>query len=99
LTVFYTICGLLGFSTGYWAVFITIASENFGTNIRATVTTSVPNFIRGSVVPLTLTFEALRGIYGINISAIAIGIFTIAVALFSLSRIDETYGKNLNYLE
>jgi len=99
LTVFYTICGLLGFSTGYWAVFITTASENFGTNIRATVTTSVPNFIRGSVVPLTLTFQALREIYGINGSAIAIGIFTIAVALFSLSRIDETYGKNLNYLE
>jgi putative MFS transporter len=99
LTAFYNICGLIGFSIGYWAVFITIASENFGTNIRATVTTSVPNFIRGSVVPLTLAFEYSRASYGINASAIGIGIFTILIALFSLSRLEETYGKDLNYVE
>ena len=50
LTVFYTVCLLLGIGTGYWAVFVTIASEQFGTNIRATVTTTAPNFVRGAVV-------------------------------------------------
>src|SRR5665213_1988448 len=57
LEVFYLICGCLGFSVGYWVIFMTIATEQFGTNIRATVTTTAPNFVRGAVVPLTLLFQ------------------------------------------
>ena len=60
LTVFYCVCLLLGVATGYWAVFVTIASEQFGTNIRATVTTTAPNFVRGSVVLMTSAFQALQ---------------------------------------
>ena len=99
LFMYYSNCLFLGFAIGYWAVFVTIASENFGTNLRATVTTSVPNFIRGSVVPLTFTFNALRGTLGIQGSALTVGIASIIIALISLSFLEETYGKDLNYLE
>lgn len=99
LEIFYLICLILGFSIGYWAVFVTISAENFGTNIRATVTTSVPNFIRGSVVPMTLVFQELKTVYSISISAMIIGFSTILIALISLSALKETYGKDLNYIE
>src|SRR5207302_10463179 len=71
LTFFYAACVALGFGTGYWAVFVTVAAEQFGTNIRATATTTAPNFVRGSVVLLTLAFNALKGALGVPGSAIA----------------------------
>jgi MFS family permease len=99
LTVFYAVCGLLGFATGYWAVFVTTASELFGTNIRATVTTTAPNFVRGAVVPLTVSFKFLKDHTGIVWSAIIVGSVTLLVAFLSLIAIEETYGKNLDYVE
>jgi MFS family permease len=99
LTVFYAICLLLGVATGYWAVFVTIASEQFGTNIRATVTTTAPNFVRGSVVLLTSAFQALRPAVGIRMSAMIVGAVALAVAYASLRGLDETYGKDLDYVE
>lgn len=99
LTAFYTCCGLLGFAIGYWAIFVTIASEQFGTNIRATVTTSVPNFIRGAVVPLTLAFNASKDILGLPGAALAIGAVTLLIALVCLFPLEESFGKDLDYLE
>ena len=99
LTLFYTLCVFLGFSIGYWAVFVTTASEQFGTNLRSTVTTTVPNFIRGSVVPITLAFEALRHSFGMIYSALIVGIVCIGIALFALYHLKETYGTDLNFLE
>jgi MFS transporter, putative metabolite:H+ symporter len=99
LTFFYTLCVLLGFSIGYWAVFVTTASEQFGTNLRSTVTTSVPNFIRGSVVPITLAFEALRHSLGMINSALIVGIICIGIALLALYHLKETYGTDLNFFE
>jgi putative MFS transporter len=96
---FYANCVLLGFGIGYWAMFVTMASEQFGTNIRATVTTSVPNFIRGTVVPLTLLFESTRGSLGMRNSALLLGAATVVIALISLSQLQETFGKDLDYLE
>ena len=96
---FYSLCVLLGFAIGYWAVFVTIASEQFGTNMRSTVTTTVPNFVQGSVVPITLAFESLRSPLGMVYSALVVGILTIAIALFALYHLTETFGKDLNYLE
>ena len=58
-TTMYAICTALGFSTGFWAIFVTMGAEQFGTNLRATVAISVPNFVRGSVVPITLAFREL----------------------------------------
>jgi putative MFS transporter len=89
----------MGCSVGYWATFVTIASEQFGTNIRSTVTTTVPNFVRGSLIPITLGFNALVAHNGILKSGyIMMGILTI-IALFALSQLKETFGKDLNYLE
>jgi len=99
LTVFYFVCLLLGVATGYWAVFVTIASEQFGTNIRATVTTTAPNFVRGSVVLMTSAFQALRPALGIRGSAMLVGAFALGLAFVSLWGLEETYGKELDYLE
>ena len=96
---FYTMCLLLGISGGYWAVFVTNASEQFGINIRATVTTTVPNFVRGAVVPATLSFEFLRNYTGMVYAALIVGMITIAIAYFSVHKLEETYGKDLNFLE
>ena len=99
LTYFYALCIALGFSIGYWAVFVTIASEQFGTNMRSTVTTTVPNFIRGSVVPITLSFELLRSSFGMVYSALIVGIISVTIAFISLYKLEETFGKDLNFIE
>jgi len=96
---FYTICLLLGVSCGYWAVFVTNASEQFGTNLRATVTTTVPNFVRGAVVPLTLLFQYLKGPSGIIYSAAIVAGISLLFAYISAARLEETYGKDLDYIE
>jgi len=97
--LFYVLCFLLGVSGGYWAVFVTNASEQFGTNIRATVTTTVPNFVRGAVVPVTLMFEYLRNFVSLKFSALIIGLLTVIIAYLSAINLKETYGKNLDYIE
>jgi MFS family permease len=96
---FFFTCFLLGFGVGYWALFVTIAAEQFGTNLRSTVATSVPNFIRGTVVPLTLIFETLRENYGIVKGALVVGTGTILIALVSLHFLSETFGRDLNFVE
>jgi MFS transporter, putative metabolite:H+ symporter len=95
----YLLCGLLGFSVGFWVIFVTIAAEQFGTNIRATVTTTVPNFVRGALVPLTFAFQYLKGQTDIITAAIIIGVFSLAVALFSLYGLKDTFNEDLNYAE
>lgn len=89
----------LGFASGYWATFVTIASEQFGTNLRATVTTTVPNFVRGSVVAVTISFQFLKGEVGILQSAMIVGFVCLAIALIALSQLKETFTKDLDYVE
>lgn len=98
---FYTICTLLGISTGYWALFVTIAAEQFGTNIRSTVTNTVPNFVRGAVIPITSSFKALAFIPAIGIAGATgiVGIVCIGLALFSTLTLRDSFGKDLNYTE
>jgi MFS transporter, putative metabolite:H+ symporter len=112
---FYAACFCLGFGIGYWALFVTIAAEQFGTNLRSTVATSVPNFIRGTVIPITLLFKYFRDDisgyyiqfvsaeqaknYGIIYGALIVGVFTIIVAFVALRAIDETFGRDLNFEE
>ncbi|MGZ3724415.1 MAG: MFS transporter [Pseudobdellovibrio sp.] len=99
--VFYLICAGLGFGAGYWAVFATTAAEQFGTNLRATVTTSVPNFVRGSVVLLTLLFQYFKGLFNSDlvISASLVGALVFAVAFFSLYRMQDSFKQDLNFHE
>jgi MFS family permease len=99
LFAFYACCFALGVATGYWAVFVTVASEQFGTNIRATATTTVPNFVRGMVPVLTTAFTALKASLGVSGSAIAVGAVTLIIAALSLWLLDETYGKDLDFVE
>ncbi|MBX3020635.1 MAG: MFS transporter [Bdellovibrionales bacterium] len=96
---FYFLCAALGFSAGYWAVFVTIGAEQFGTNIRATVATSVPNFVRGSVVPVTLSFQALREPLGVLPAVLTVGLVVTGMALVALYFLKETYGRDLDYYE
>ncbi|MBI4061521.1 MAG: MFS transporter [Elusimicrobia bacterium] len=99
LGAFYATCAALGFFSGYWAVFVTIASEQFGTNIRATVTTTVPNFVRGSLVAVSALFQVLKPGQGILGAAAVVGALCFALALSSLMGLRETFGKDLDYLE
>lgn len=99
LTGFYALCTALGFGVGYWAVFVTVASEQFGTNIRATATTTVPNVVRGSVVLLTSSVSWLRPQIGVVYSAMVVGIVAIAIGLLALGWLEETFGKDLDYVE
>jgi hypothetical protein len=98
-TTFYVICGLLGFATGYWAVFVTVASEQFGTNLRATATTTVPNFVRGAVAPMVFAFELLKQQVGAVRGAQIVGVVTFVLAVGSIALLDETHGRDLDFLE
>lgn len=96
---FHWLAFFMGLAVGYWATFVTISSEQFGTNLRATVTTTAPNFVRGALIPSTLLFEYFVHRYSI-ISAGYIMIFLLtAIAMFALSRLKESFSKDLNYLE
>lgn len=95
----YWLCGFLGVAAGFWVIFVTIAAEQFGTNLRATVTTTVPNFVRGALVPLTVLFQWLNSSYGVLNAAIYVGLFTIVVAFISLWGLKETFHEDLNYQE
>jgi MFS family permease len=89
----------MGIGVGYWPIFVTIPAEQFGTNIRATVTTTVPNFIRASLIPINAAFAALSANYGMIASGyIMMGILSV-VALFSISQLKETFHKDLDYVE
>src|SRR5450755_519206 len=96
---YYTLCMLLGIANGYWALFITNAAEQFGTNLRATVATAVPNLIRGSTIPISLLFVYLKGPIGVVGSAALLGGICITIAMVSALGSAETFGKDLDYVE
>lgn len=98
-TLFYMFCFLIGVGTGYWAIFVTMSSEQFGTNLRSTVTTTVPNFVRGSVVPVTLLFKYLKGSVGIIESALIVGIICMVAAYIATYFVKETFHEDLDYIE
>lgn len=84
---------------GYWAVFVTIGAEQFGTNLRYTVATTVPNFVRGAVVPITYTFKVCKDQFGLLNGAMIVGAVCIGLALWALHGLEETHGKDLDYFE
>jgi MFS family permease len=99
--MFYFVVLLIGFATGYWAVFISTASELFGTNLRATVTTTVPNFVRGGTILITTLFQFLAGYESIGnvYSASLVGLLVFTLGFFAWYQLEETFGKDLNYIE
>ncbi len=99
LVAFYAVIVVLGIASGYWAVFVTVASEQFGTNIRATATTTAPNFVRGAVVIVTSSFQALKGPLGVVTSAALVGVVVLVLGFVSLLGLEETHGKDLDFVE
>jgi len=97
--MFYGICAGLGFGGGFWAIFVTMAAEQFGTNIRATVATTVPNMVRGSLTLVTLLFTQLQKNVDYLKAAWITGVVVLVIAVVSAIFTEETYHKDLNYLE
>ena len=98
----YAICAALGFSTGFWAIFITMGAEQFGTNLRATAATTIPNMVRGALPLINLMFLNLfQKTWGWPLlkSGIITGIIVMAVTLVAFYFTEETYHKDLNYIE
>lgn len=96
---FYAACFVLGLGTGYWAVLVTTAAEQFGTNLRATVATTVPNLIRASALPLTIAFERLTPVLGLREAAILLAMLTTVAATLALRGLSETFGRDLDFAE
>lgn len=90
----------MGFGRGYWAIFVTIAAEQFGTNLRATVATTVPNFARGTLVPVTFLFTQMTPkLFSAPTTGALLAILCFGISLYCILTIEETYGKDLDYLE
>lgn len=96
---FHWLAFFMGLSVGYWATFVTIASEQFGTNLRATVTTTAPNFVRGALIPSTILFEFFVHRSGIITAGFIMIVLLTLISLFALSKLKESFNKDLNYLE
>ncbi len=99
LTGMYLICAVLGFGTGFWALFVTIAAEQFGTNQRATATTTTPNMVRGSLVLVIILFEWLQHHFSFIVSGAITGALVVVIGLLALYKTEETFGKDLNFVE
>jgi MFS family permease len=95
----YWICACLGFGTGFWAIFVTMAAEQFGTNLRATAATTVPNMVRGSLVLITLLHESLIPAMGFVHAAAVTGAIVMSISVVAAIFTRETFGKDLAYVE
>lgn len=98
----YLFCGLLGFSTGFWAIFITMGAEHFGTNIRATAATTIPNMVRGALPLINmLCFDLLKKTMGFSLiqSGIYTAIIVMVITLIAFYFTEETYHKDLDFVE
>lgn len=95
----YAACAFLGFGTGFWAIFVTMAAEQFGTNIRATAATTVPNMVRGSLNLISFLFASMQVSLGYVRSGWVTGAIVLVIAVISLIFTEETFGKELDYTE
>ncbi|MES1216248.1 MAG: MFS transporter [Bacteroidota bacterium] len=99
-TAMYWICAGLGFGTGFWAIFVTMGAEQFGTNIRATAATTIPNMVRGMlaifIIPL---FKGLRSITDYYTGGWIAAIIIMAIGIVAIIYTKETFGKDLNFIE
>ena len=95
----YLICFFAGLCTGYIGLYLMMVAELYGTNLRATATTSVPSIVRGLVIPMTLSFQALKPTFNVLGSGLILGIICYGVAFLALSKTPETFGKDLEFVE
>lgn len=95
----YAVCLWMGLGIGYWAMFVTISAEQFGTNLRATAATTVPNMVRGAVVIMTSLYAAVKPSMGVLIAGGVVGIVSFVLAFYSVFTIPETHDRDLDFLE
>jgi MFS family permease len=98
-TTIYTLFVLLGFGIGYWAMFVTIGAEQFGTNLRATAATTVPNMVRGTVVGMTTLYGVLKGSFSVVEAGAIVGAICYFIGFYSTLTIPETHDRDLDFLE
>ncbi|MFZ4466675.1 MAG: MFS transporter [Phycisphaerales bacterium] len=96
---FYGMMAVVGAATGFWAIFVTTASEQFGTNLRATAATSAPNFVRAMAVPITSIWLAMKPGMGAAQATWVLGICCVSVGILCALALDETFHRDLDYLE
>lgn len=96
---YYALMTLLGFATGYWVIFATTAAEQFGTNLRGTVAITAPNVVRGTAIPVTAVWMLLKPQLGTIPATLVLGLTCIGIALFALSRMEESFATELDFLE
>jgi len=97
--MYYFYCAWLGLGTGYWAMFVTVGAEQFGTNIRSTAATTIPNMVRGLLPVMLIAFDHLKVHNGVIVSASIVGLIVFALAIYSTLTIAETHNKDLDYTE
>ena len=95
----YISTGIMGFGTGFWAVFVTIGAENFGTNLRATAATSIPNMVRGSLNGITALFLALNAKFSYVNAGIVTAAAVMLITYWAISGLQETFGRDLDFYE
>jgi len=95
----YVICFLAGICTGYIGLYLMMVAELYGTNLRATATTSVPSVVRGMAIPMTLAFQGLKPSFGALGGAALLGVLCYGLALIAIYKTDETFGRNLDFVE
>ena len=96
---YYSLCFLMGLAAGYWAMFVQMGAEQFGTNIRATAATSIPNMVRGFTIPMTASFHFLIPHLGVTMAGVAVLAVMISLAFISLFFLEETFKTDLDYVE
>jgi MFS family permease len=99
VTTVYATCVWLGFWTGYWAMFVTVGAEQFGTNLRATAATTIPNMVRGAVVIMTTLFTWIKPSAGTIMAGAIVALICYAIGFYSTLTIRETHNRDLNFLE
>lgn len=98
-SVYYFYCVWLGLGTGYWAMFVTMGAEQFGTNLRSTAATTIPNMVRGMLVPMVLCFDYFKPTTGVLMAAIIVGVISFGLGIYSVMTIEETHNKDLDFIE
>lgn len=97
--MYYFYCTWLGLGTGYWAMFVTVAAEQFGTNIRSTATTTVPNMVRGLLPLMLIGFDFLKVDLGVIMAASIVGVLAFGLGMYATLTIEETHDKDLDFID
>lgn len=97
--MYYFYCVWLGLGTGYWAMFVTVGAEQFGTNIRSTAATTIPNMVRGTLGLMTIYYLATKTSLGVIGAGATLGLICFAIGIYSTLTVPETHGKDLDFVE